>query len=74
MEAESMNNRDEGRLQLAQVSEAYWRVTLNFPALNTFGLMNIPQPEKTAWPLESDDRVKVVVFDCAVDEFLSESL
>jgi hypothetical protein len=69
-----MNSRDEERIQLAQVSETYWKVTVNFPTLNTFGLVNISQPEETAWPLESDNRVKFVVFDCAVDEFSSESL
>jgi hypothetical protein len=69
-----MSIRDEGRIHLAQLSDTCWRVTMAFPPLNIIGPVDTPRPEETVWPLESDDRVKFVVFDCAVDEFLSDSL
>jgi hypothetical protein len=68
-----MNTRDEGRIHLAQLSDTYWRVRVAFPPLNKLGPVNIPQPEEIVCPPDSDDRVKFVVFDCAVDEFLSDS-
>lgn len=64
-----MSTHDEGRIRLVQVSDAYWRVTFDLPPLNIFGPVNIPQLEEIVSSLESDDRVKVVVFDSAVDGF-----
>jgi len=60
---------DEGRIRLVQHSDAYWKVTFDLPPLNIFGPTNIPQLEEIVAKLESDDRVKVVVFDSAVDGF-----
>jgi len=59
----------EGRIRLVQRSDAYWRVTFDLPPLNIFGPANIPQLEEIVSSLESDDRVKVVVFDSAIDGF-----
>jgi enoyl-CoA hydratase/carnithine racemase len=59
----------EGRIRLVQHSDAYWRVTFDLPPLNIFGPANIPQLEEIVSSLESDDRVKVVVFDSAIDGF-----
>ena len=39
------------------------------PPLNIFGPTNIPQLEEIMSSLESDERVKVVVFDSAVEGF-----
>lgn len=64
-----VSTHNEGRIHLVQVSEAYWRVTFDLPPLNIFGPSNIPQLEEIVSSLESDDRVKVVVFDSAVDGF-----
>ena len=64
-----MSTRDGGRIRLVRVSDAYWRVTFDLPPLNIFGPVNIPQLEEIVSSLESDDRVKVVVFDSAVDGF-----
>jgi enoyl-CoA hydratase/carnithine racemase len=63
------NARNEGRIQLVRHSDAYWRVTFDIPPLNIFGPANIPQLEEIVSLLESDDRVKVVVFDSAVEGF-----
>src|ERR1700722_9158197 len=68
-EAETVNTQNEGRIRLVQVSDAYWRVTFDLPPLNIFGPANIPQLENIVSLLESDDRVKVVVFDSAIEGF-----
>jgi len=58
-----------GEIRLVRHSDAYWRVTFDIPPLNIFGPANIPQLEEVVSSLEHDDRVKVVVFDSAVDGF-----
>jgi enoyl-CoA hydratase/carnithine racemase len=58
-----------GKIHLRRRSDAYWRVTFDLPPLNIFGPANIPQLEEVVSSLETDDRVKVVVFDSAVDGF-----
>ena len=50
-------------------SPAYWRVTFNHPPLNIFGPESIPELEAVVTALETDEDVKVVVFDSAVDGF-----
>ena len=60
---------NEGTIRLLQVSDTYWKVTFDLPPLNIFGPANIPQLEDIVSLLESDARVKVVVFDSAVDGF-----
>jgi len=60
---------DAGRIRLVRRSNEYWRVTFDLPPLNIFGPAHIPQLEQIVSSLETDDRVKVVVFDSAVDGF-----
>src|SRR5271167_369385 len=64
-----INTRNEGEIRLLQHSDAYWRVTFDLPPLNIFGPAHIPQLEEIVSKLETDDRVRVVVFDSAVDGF-----
>ncbi|WP_353063888.1 enoyl-CoA hydratase/isomerase family protein [Tunturibacter psychrotolerans] len=64
-----INTRNEGEIRLLQHSDAYWRVTLDLPPINIFGPAHIPQLEAIVSKLETDDRVRVVVFDSAVDGF-----
>jgi enoyl-CoA hydratase/carnithine racemase len=64
-----INASNEGKIRLVRHSEAFWRVTFDLPPLNIFGPANIPQLEEVVSSLESDDRVKVVVFDSAIDGF-----
>jgi enoyl-CoA hydratase/carnithine racemase len=47
----------------------YWRVTFDHPPLNIFGPEAIPQLNEIITALETDEKVKVVVFDSAVDGF-----
>ena len=58
-----------GKIRLARPSAEYWRVTFDLPPLNIFGPANIPQLEEVVSSLETDDHVKVVVFDSAVEGF-----
>src|SRR3989440_4329666 len=58
-----------GTIHLIRHSDSYWRVTFDIPPLNIFGRANIPQLEEIVSCLETDDWVKVVVFDSAVEGF-----
>src|SRR6202161_1873528 len=60
---------DTVKIRLLRQSDSYGRVTIDIPPLNIFGPANIPQLEEVVSSLESDDRVKVVVFDSAVEGF-----
>lgn len=56
-------------VHLFYCSDTYWRVTFDLPPLNIFGPANIPQLEQAVRLIETNDRVKVVVFDSAVEGF-----
>jgi enoyl-CoA hydratase/carnithine racemase len=64
-----INTRDEGEIRLIKRSDEYWRVRIDLPPLNIFGRALIPQLEEIVSKLETDDRVRVVVFDNAVEGF-----
>jgi enoyl-CoA hydratase/carnithine racemase len=57
------------QILLARRSPTYWRVTFNHPPLNIFGPEAIPQLNEIITALETDEHVKVVVFDSAVEGF-----
>ncbi|HEX4065621.1 MAG TPA: enoyl-CoA hydratase/isomerase family protein [Acidobacteriaceae bacterium] len=59
----------EHKIRLTRMKPEYWRVTFDLPPLNIFGPSHIPQLEAVVSAIESDDRVKVVVFDSAIDGF-----
>ena len=59
----------ERTVRLTKHSPAYWRVTFDMPPLNIFGPDTIPQLDEAITALETDEQVKVVVFDSAVDGF-----
>ncbi len=56
-------------IRLAQRSPEYWRVTFDHPPLNIFGPEMLPQVNEIITAIETDERVKVVVFDSAVEGF-----
>jgi enoyl-CoA hydratase/carnithine racemase len=63
-----MNNTMMAKqILLTRQSPAYWRVTFNHPPLNIFGPATIPQLNEIITALETDEHVKVVVFDSAVE-------
>ena len=57
------------QIRLEQHSPSYWRVTFDHPPLNIFGPQNIPQLNEIITALQTDEQVKVVVFDSAVEGF-----
>src|SRR3954452_15766603 len=57
------------QVRLTKHSPGFWRVTFDMPPLNIFGPGAIPQLEQAIAALETDEHVKVVVFDSAVDGF-----
>jgi enoyl-CoA hydratase/carnithine racemase len=57
------------QIRLERRSPFYWRVTFDLPPLNIFGPKEMPRLNEIVAALETDDQVKVVVFDSAVDDF-----
>jgi enoyl-CoA hydratase/carnithine racemase len=57
------------QILLTRQSPEYWRVTFNHPPLNIFGPETIPQLNEIITALETDEHVKVVVLDSAVEGF-----
>ena len=57
------------QIHLTRRSPNYWRVTLDHPPLNIFGPDTIPQLDEVITAIETDEDVKVVVFDSAVEGF-----
>src|ERR1700730_14919980 len=56
-------------IRLAKRSPEYWRVTFDYPPLNIFVPEMLPQVNEIITAIETDERVKVVVFDSAVEDF-----
>src|SRR5215467_3536247 len=57
------------QIVMTRRSPEYWRVTFNHPPLNIFGPDTVPQLNDIITALETDERVKVVVFESAVQGF-----
>jgi enoyl-CoA hydratase/carnithine racemase len=69
MKSETQTVISTKRINLAKISPHYWRVTLDHPPLNIFGPDSIPQLNEIITAIETDEEVKVVVFDSAVAGF-----
>jgi enoyl-CoA hydratase/carnithine racemase len=57
------------QIYITRHTNHYWRVTFDHPPLNIFGPRTIPQLNEIITELETDEQVKVVVFDSAVEGF-----
>src|SRR5258708_26822395 len=57
------------QMRVTKRSPEYWRVTFDHPPLNIFGPEMLPQVNEIITALETDEQVKVVVFDSAVEGF-----
>jgi enoyl-CoA hydratase/carnithine racemase len=57
------------QIRLVRRSPEYWRVTFDHPPLNIFGPEMLPQVGEIITAIETDQQVKVVVFDSAVEGF-----
>src|SRR5262244_1581956 len=69
MQSENDAAAGTAQIRLARRSPTYWRVTFDHPPLNIFGPETIPQLNEIVTALETDEQVKVVVFDSAVEGF-----
>src|SRR5712692_7178445 len=69
MKSQNSPATETTEIRLARRSPAYWRVTFDHPPLNIFGPETIPQLNEIITALETDEHVKVVVFDSAVEGF-----
>ena len=70
----SENTSATEQIRLERRLPSYWRVTFDIPPLNIFGPREIPQLNEIIAAIETDDHLKVVVFDSAVEGFLSHAL
>jgi enoyl-CoA hydratase/carnithine racemase len=57
------------QLRLTRQSPAYWRVTIDNPPINVMGPEMVVQFQEVINELETDEHVRVVVFDSAVDDY-----
>jgi enoyl-CoA hydratase/carnithine racemase len=57
------------QISVARRSAAYWRVTIDNPPINVMGPPMVQQFQEVINALETDEHVKVVVFDSAVDGY-----
>src|ERR1700721_554153 len=57
------------QLRITKRSPAYWRVTIENPPINVMGPEMVKQFQDVINALETDEQVRVVVFDSAVDDY-----
>src|SRR3984893_17681560 len=67
--ARRKNDAAKLEIRLEHVTSEYWRVTLDNPPFNLFGPETIPQLNNVITQIETDPKVKVVVFQSAVPGF-----
>jgi enoyl-CoA hydratase/carnithine racemase len=69
MKNETLAATSTKQIHLTRRSPHYWRATIDHPPLNIFGPDTIPQLDEVVTAIETDEDVKVVVFDSAVEGF-----
>jgi enoyl-CoA hydratase/carnithine racemase len=57
------------QVSITRRSPAYWRVTIDNPPINVMGPEMVKQFQAVMSALETDEQVRVVVFDSAVDDY-----
>lgn len=57
------------QIRLTRSSPAYWRITFDNPPLNLMGPEFVLEFREIMTALETDEKVKVVVFESAVEGF-----
>jgi enoyl-CoA hydratase/carnithine racemase len=57
------------QIRLTRRSPAYWRVTFDNPPINVMGPEMVRQFQEVINTLETDEHVRVVVFDSAVEDY-----
>jgi enoyl-CoA hydratase/carnithine racemase len=69
MENQNSSATKSSKIRLFRGSPTYWRVTFDNPPLNILDAEGIVQMNEIITALETDEHVKVVVFDSAVEGF-----
>jgi enoyl-CoA hydratase/carnithine racemase len=69
MKARSYAETKTPQIRLDKRSPECWRVTFDHPPLNIFGPEMLPLVDEIITAIETDERLKVVVFDSAVEDF-----
>lgn len=67
--SKSANQAVKQEIKLTRVTPEYWRVTFHNPPYNIYGPETMPQLNEVITALETDPKVKVVVFDSDVPDF-----
>jgi enoyl-CoA hydratase/carnithine racemase len=62
-------NVADNQVRLTRVTPEYWRVTFHNPPYNIYGPTTMPQLDKVVTALETDENVRVVVFESDVPDF-----
>lgn len=62
-------NTSKQEIKLTRVTPEYWRVTFHNPPYNIYGPETMPQLNEVVTAIETDPKVKVVVFDSDVPDF-----
>jgi enoyl-CoA hydratase/carnithine racemase len=57
------------QIRVTKHSPAYWRVTIDNPPINVMGPEMVKQFQEVIAALETDEQVRVVVFDSAVENY-----
>ncbi len=57
------------QFKITRVTPEYWRVTIDHPPFNIYGPDSMPQLNSVITQIETDPKLKVVVFDSAVPGF-----
>jgi enoyl-CoA hydratase/carnithine racemase len=57
------------QIRVERRSQSYWRVTFDLPPLNIFGPQDLAPLNEIVSALETDEHLRVVVFDSAVEGF-----
>src|ERR1700682_385825 len=60
---------NSAQIRVTRRSPAYWRVTIDNPPINVMGPEMVREFQEVISALETDERVRVVVFDSAVDDY-----
>src|SRR3954452_13877780 len=64
-----MNTPSRGQIRVTRRSPAYWSVTIDNPPINVMGPEMVLQFQEVINALETDEHVRVVVFDSAVEGY-----
>ena len=69
-QSEKMDStKNRVQLRVTKRSPAYWRVTIDNPPINVMGPEMVREFQEVIDALETDEQVRVVVFDSAVDDY-----